>query len=154
MGGQGFGVIGEQGGLPDPEADSQFYEGVPARRLLAFAIDIALIWGLAFVIGVLTLGIGFLLFGMLVPVLDFIYRAATISNRSATWGMRFAGVELRQLSGARFDLFHAVAHTILFYVATAFVVAQLVSVILMAGAAMGRGLHDLPFGSTMINSPA
>ncbi|QIE54000.1 RDD family protein [Pikeienuella piscinae] len=142
------------GVLPDPVTDRQFYDGVPARRLLAFLIDVVLVWGIALIVGILTLGIGFFILGFVIAVVDFIYRVATISNRSATPGMRFAGIELRQRDGARFDLFHAIGHTLLFYVAISFIVVQLVSVALMAGSAMGRGLHDLPFGSTMINSPA
>lgn len=151
---QGFGAIDQHGGLPDPEADRQFYAGVPARRLVAFFIDLFLIWGLAFVVSVLTLGVGFLLFGLLLAVFDFFYRVATISNHSATWGMRAMGIELRGLDGDRFDLTQTIGHTLLFYVAMAFMVTQLISVVLMAGSSMGRGLHDLPFGSTMINSPA
>lgn len=149
----GFGWMDHPGGLPDPEADRQFYDGVPARRLFAFVIDIVLVWGITLAIGVLTLGIGFLMLGFVLAVVDFIYRVTTISNRSATWGMRLVGIELRAQNGRRFDLVQAVGHTILFYIALAFTPLQLVSVILMAGSAMGRGLHDIPFGSTMINSP-
>ena len=141
------------GGLPDPETESRFYAGVPARRLLAFLIDILAVWGVALLIGVLTLGIGLFFLGFIVAAADLIYRVSTLTNRSATWGMRFAAIELRKADGARFDLPHAVGHTLLFYLAMAFAPALLVSVILMAGSAMGRGLHDLPFGSTMINSP-
>ncbi|MEX2519739.1 MAG: RDD family protein [Paracoccaceae bacterium] len=149
----GFGWIDQPGGLPDPETDRQFYEGVPARRLFAFVIDVVLVWGITLAVGVLTLGIGFLMLGFVLAAVDFIYRVSTISNRSATWGMRLARIELRARNGRRFDLAHAAGHTIAFYIALAFTPLQLVSVILMAGSAMGRGLHDIPFGSTMINSP-
>lgn len=149
-----FGWIDAPGGLPDPETDRQFYAGVPARRLFAFLVDIVIVWGIALLIGALTLGIGLFLLGPIVAAVDFLYRVATITNNSSTWGMRLMGIELRQRNGARFDLPHAFGHTILFYIALAFAPAQLVSVFLMAGSAMGRGLHDLPFGSTMINSPA
>ena len=30
-------------GLPDPERDRQFYDGVPARRLVAWFVDVAVI---------------------------------------------------------------------------------------------------------------
>lgn len=149
-----FEWIDSPGGLPDPEADWQFYAGVPARRLFAFIIDIVIVWGFALLIGVLTLGIGFLLLGPLIAVIDFLYRVISITNNSATWGMRFVRIELRRRDGARFDAIHAFGHTVLFYCALAFAPLQLVSALLMAGSAMGRGLHDLPFGSTMINSPA
>lgn len=149
-----FGWIDSPGGLPDPEADRQFYAGVPARRLFAFIIDVVIVWGVAILIGLMTLGVGFLLLGPLVAIVDFIYRVTTITNQSATWGMRFVRIELRRNNGERFDLSHAIGHTILFYIAIAFAPLQLISIILMAGSGMGRGLHDFPFGSTMINSPA
>lgn len=141
------------GGLPDPVTDRRFYAGVPARRLFAFLIDILIVWGLALLVGLLTLGIGFLLLGFIVAAVDLIYRVSTLSNRSATWGMRFVAIELRRRDGRRFDFLHAVGHTLLFYVVVAFAPLLLVSAILMAGSALGRGLQDLPFGSTMINSP-
>lgn len=149
-----FDWIESPGGLPDPEADRQFYAGVPARRLFAFAVDFVIVWGIALLIGVLTLGIGLMLLGPILLAVDFVYRIATITNNSSTWGMRLMRIELRRKNGARFDLSHALGHTILFYFAFAFIPAQLVSILLMAGSSMGRGLHDLPFGSTMINSPA
>lgn len=142
------------GALPDPDTDRQFYAGVPARRLFAFFIDVIIVWGATIVVCLLTLGLGLLIFGFILAAVDFIYRVLSLGGgRSATWGMRMLGVEMRSFDGERFGLGEAFLHTILFYIALTFVVAQLVSVILMAGSAMGRGLHDLPLGSTMINSP-
>ena len=142
------------GGLPDPEADSQFYEGVPAKRLIAWLIDVAIVWGSAIVVSLLMLGLGFLIFGFILLVVDFLYRVTTIGNRSATWGMRVMGIELRQFSGERFNTGVGLIHTLLFYLSLIFVVVQLISVLMMAGSRFGRGLHDTPFGSTMINRPA
>lgn len=141
------------GGPPDPDTDPQFYHGVPAKRLLAFAIDVIAVWGVVIFLSLLTLGIGFLLFAPMIVIVDAIYRVATISNKSATPGMRIMGIELRDAQGERFNFVHAVAHTVMFYVATAFVIVQLVSVLLMAGSHYGRGVHDLPIGATMINRP-
>lgn len=147
-------VMERTGGLPDPDRESGFYAGVPARRMFAFFIDVVVVWGVSILIGVLTLGVGLLLFGFVLAAVDFIYRVLTLgAGRSATWGMRILGVEMRAFSGERFGLGHAFAHTLLFYVSMAFVLTQIVSIILMAGSALGRGLHDLPLGSTMINSP-
>ncbi len=143
-----------RGGLPDPETERRFYAGVPARRLFAFILDLVIVWGLALLVGLLTLGLGLLLLGFVVAATDLIYRVSTLANRSATWGMRLTAIELRRRDGDRFDLPHAIGHTLLFYVFVAIAPLLLVSAILMAGSAMGRGLHDLPFGSTMINSPA
>ena len=40
---------GTMAGLPDPERDRQFYEGVPARRLVAFFIDTVVIVAISLV---------------------------------------------------------------------------------------------------------
>lgn len=140
-------------GPPDPDIDPQFYQGVPAKRLLAFAIDVIAVWGIAILASLLTLGVGFIFFAFIVVVVDAIYRITTITNHSATFGMRIMGIELRDAQGQPFNLVHAVAHTIMFYVAAAFVIVQLISVLMMAGSHYGRGVHDLPIGSTMINRP-
>lgn len=141
------------GGLPDPDSDAQFYSGVPAKRLVAFLIDVVLVWGLAILVSLLTLGIGFFILGFLIAIIDLIYRTMTIGSKSATVGMSLMGIELRTFSGDRFTTGHALIHTLLFYAMLAFVVVQLVSVIMMGGSRYGRGLHDLIVGSTMINRP-
>ena len=141
------------GGLPDPEADAQFYNGVPAKRLVAFIIDVVLVWGAAILFSVLTLGIGFLILGFLIAVIDLIYRTLTIGSNSATFGMSLMGIELRTFNGGRFSMVHALIHTLLFYAMLAFVVVQLISVIMMGGTRYGRGLHDFILGSAMINRP-
>ena len=81
------------------------------------------------------------------------HRVMFLSSRSSTIGMRLMGIELRDGDGRRFDMSRAIGHTVLYFVAGLSVLAQLVSVIMMAGSTLGRGLHDLLFGSTMINSP-
>lgn len=146
-------VLNRGGGLPDPDNDAQFYSGVPAKRLVAFIIDVVLVWGMAILLSLLTLGIGFLILGFLIAAIDLIYRTVTIGSNSATLGMRMMGIELRTFGGDRFNTGHAFIHTLLFYAMLAFVVVQLVSVIMMGGSRYGRGLHDFIVGSTMINRP-
>lgn len=142
-----------QSGLPDPQHDAQFYAGVPGKRLFAWVIDAGLITFLWFLSGVLTLGLGWLLLPLW-PVVSFIYRVMTISGRSSTWGMRMMGIELRDGFGQRFGFGQALVHTALYTASLMFVVTQVISVILMGGTAKGQGLHDIPLGSTAINSPA
>ena len=139
--------------LPDPDADPQFYAGVPAKRLLAFVLDVIAVWGVAILVSILTLGLGFFLFAALVGLIDLFYRVLTIASRSATPGMRVVGIELRDAAGQPLTFGQALVHTLLFYIAMAFVIAQLVSVLLMAGSRFGRGLHDIPLPTTMINRP-
>ncbi|MEL7464343.1 MAG: RDD family protein [Pseudomonadota bacterium] len=145
--------IGGVGRLPNPETDPQFYDGVPSRRLIAWAIDFVGLWLLAALFVVLTLGLGLFLLGLFVVAVDFAHRVISISSGSATIGMRLMRIELRGRDGRRFHMGQAIGHTLLYYIAGMSVIAQVISVIMMSGSSLGRGLHDLPFGSTMINSP-
>ncbi len=149
---------GALSGLPDPDADRQFYAGVPARRLLAWFIDLFLILlvgvPVAVIFGLATLGFGFALFPILVASIGFLYRTATIANGSATWGMRFVGIELRRGDGSRFDFVTALLHTTLYTVCFAFVLLQLISCVAMIGTRYGQGLPDLLLGTTAIHRPA
>ena len=141
------------GGLPDPQTDPQFYAGVPARRALAWVIDFAIITTFWVIFSVLTLGLAVLLLPFW-PVVSFIYRTLTISGRSATWGMRLMGIELRDGFGQKFGFGQALVHTGLYTASLMFVVTQILSIVLMGGTARGQGLHDIPLGSTAINTPA
>ena len=144
-------------GLPDPERDRQFYEGVPLRRLFAYVID-ALLAGLLtlaalIVFALPSLGLIFFVAFLVWAAVDFCYRVLTLARGSATPGMRFMGIELRGPGGHRLDAGTAVLHTILFYLCMAFTIAQIVSIALMVGSASGRGLPDLALGTAMINRP-
>ena len=112
------------GGLPDPDHDAQFYAGVPAKRLVAFLIDVVLVWGAAILVSLLTLGIGFLIMGFLIAVIDLVYRTVSIGSRSATFGMSLMGIELRTFNGDRFTTGHALIHTLVFYAMLVFFVVQ------------------------------
>jgi uncharacterized RDD family membrane protein YckC len=100
-------------------------EGTLGRRLWAYLIDfvvIALLTGflcvVVAVLGVLTLGLGWFLFG-LIPFTAIIYNAVTISGPSqGTIGMRAAGVRvLDATTGGRVSFVAAAVHAFLFYLA-------------------------------------
>lgn len=145
-------------GLPDPIHDAQFYAGVNARRLVAFAIDFAVIAVMALLVtllfGVATLGMGFALAAPIGAVVGFLYRYGALARYSATPGMALVGVELRRRDGARFTSWDAAVHTALFTVMFMTVLPQIVSVAMMAFGKDGRGLHDALLGSALINRPA
>jgi uncharacterized RDD family membrane protein YckC len=145
-------------GLPDPEIDREFYDGVPARRLVAWFVDVLLILAmgvpLALAFGLLTLGFGFVLFPLLIAGVGFFYRTATIASGSATWGMRFVGIELRRSDGSRFDVLTALLHTALYTAAFSVIVLQMISCLSIVGTRYGQGLPDLVLRTTAINSPA
>lgn len=144
-------------GLPDPDHDPQFYRGVPARRFAAWLIDVAIILcvgvPIAVLFGVLTLGIGFLAFPLIVPAVGFAYRVWTISDRSATWGMRIMGIEFRRGDGRRFDFPTALGHVAIYTVSMMFVLVQMVSCVMMVGTRYGQGLSDIVLRTTAINRP-
>ena len=105
--------------------DPRATDGTLGRRFLAYLIDLAVIfmlWGVLWlaiaILGVLTLGLGWLLFGLL-PFTAIIYNAVTISGPAqGTIGMRLAGVRVVDAtSGGRVSFIAAAAHALLFYVA-------------------------------------
>ena len=80
---------------PSPFDDPEFYENVLVKRAIAFCIDTALIFILCFILLPFT---GFLALFVWVPffaVISFIYRVLTLSYGSATLGMLFLGIEIR-----------------------------------------------------------
>lgn len=153
-----FSTIGPMDGLPDPERDRQFYDGVPSRRLVAWFIDLVVILiigvPLAVMFGLLTLGFGFVLFPLLVAGVGFVYRTITIARESSTWGMRFVGIELRRGDGTRFDFLTALLHTALYTFAFGIILLQVASCLAMVGTRYGQGIPDLILGTTAINRPA
>lgn len=140
--------------LPDPNRQPEFYQSVTTKRFLAWLFDIAFISLLCTVAIVLTLGLGVLILALIYAVVSFVYRVVTIANSSATLGMRFMGVELRDAFGERMDTGKAVAHTAGYFVSMAFPVLQIISVIMMLTGARGQGLTDTLLGTVMINRRA
>ncbi|UUP19122.1 RDD family protein [Nitratireductor thuwali] len=135
--------------------DRRLLAGVRTRRVFAFLVDYALILllmvPLAVVVallGVLTLGIGWLLFGILFPLTALLYVAATLGGRGqATLGMRLMGIRLERLDGLRVDPVLAVVHTVLFWAANAI----LTPLVLLATLVLDRKrtLHDLLLGTVV-----
>lgn len=140
--------------LPDPDYQAEFYASVPAKRLLAWIVDSLLILLLSTAAVVLTAFVGLFVWPLLYLLVGFAYRVATIANGSATWGMRFAGIELRDGSGRRLDGGQAVLHTAVYSLSLAIPVLQVISVILMLTSARGQGLTDHMLGTVMLNRRA
>ncbi len=138
--------------------DSRAYEGVRTRRVIAFVIDYLLIGLLlipfaliVFVVGVLTLGLGWFLFGILGPAVALIYVWNTLGGRNqATIGMQMMGIRLDRLDGRPVDGMLAVVHTVLFWAAN----AVLTPLILLASLVLDRKrtLHDLMLGTVVTRS--
>ncbi len=141
-------------GLPDPDLQAEFYADIPAKRGVAWLFDTVFIIAVSFLIALLTVGIGFFIFGFILMVVGFIYRSVTIANKSATWGMRLVAIELRNHRGERLDTSTALLHTLGYTLSMSFVFPQILSIILMMTGARAQGLTDMILGTAAINRDA
>ena len=140
--------------LPDPSDQPGFYAGVPGKRFLAWVIDTVLIFLVCLLVLPFTAFTGLFFFPFLMLVVGFGYRVVTIANGSATWGMRFAAIELRNARGERFDLGEAFLHTLGYSVSVGMPLLQVISIVLMLTGARGQGLTDHVMGSVALNRRA
>jgi uncharacterized RDD family membrane protein YckC len=141
-------------GLPDPVREAAFYDGVALKRLLAWVVDMILIALASVLIVPFTAFTALFFFPFLMLVVGFLYRWATLSAGSATWGMRLFAIELREADGLRLSPQTAFLHTLGYSVSVAVAPLQLVSAILMVALGRGQGLTDLILGTAAINRPA
>ncbi len=147
----------------DPAANPELFEGALSRRLLAFFIDVVIIAVpvmaaaiFIFLFGIVTLGLGWMLFWLLSPasvVWALFYYGLTMgSPASATIGMRTMGLEIRTWYGAPVYFLLGAVHAIVYWVS----VSVLTPFILLVGLfnARRRLLHDMLVGTVLINNPA
>jgi uncharacterized RDD family membrane protein YckC len=144
----------------DPVRDADLFDGILSKRIVAFIIDAVMIVALMIpaallvgIFGLVTLGIGWLLFSPLFAIVALGYIALTLGGpRSATLGMQIAGVEMRTWSGQRMFPLLAILHAILFWVS----VSVLTPLVLLVGLFTARRqlLHDLLLGVVAVNADA
>lgn len=135
--------------------DWRVYEGVRTRRVLAFLIDYVLIALLlipfailVFLLGIITLGLGWMLFSILGPAVALLYVWRTLGGpNQATVGMNMMGIRLERLDGRPVDGLLAVVHTVLFWAGNVI----LTPLILLATLFLDRKrtLHDLLIGTVV-----
>jgi uncharacterized RDD family membrane protein YckC len=140
-------------GLPDPEMDRQFYDGVPFKRLLAWFIDFAIIMLLSAALVLLSFGIGAFFFPFLMFAVNIGYRIFTLSRNSATLGMVVTGIEIRNGSGNKLNLTESAWHTGIYTAVALSFFALIFSIIMMLVNARGQGIQDYFLGTTAINRP-
>jgi uncharacterized RDD family membrane protein YckC len=140
--------------LPDPTYDPAFYDGVLPKRLFAWVIDAALVVAVMLILSIFTAGIAFMLWVPIHAVMAFLYRWLTIRSRGATFGMRVMAIELRSNSGGHLTSGEAALHTLVFLVGATIFIVQLISMAMMIGRPLNRGLADEITGTVMINRPA
>ena len=145
----------------DPVTQPELFSGVLTKRCLAFLIDMVVIavpvvLGYLFILlfGILTLGLGWMLFWLAWPatvVWAIVYYGSTIGGpRSATIGMRVMDIELRTWYGAPCYALLGGVRAVCFWVS----VSVLTPFVLLVGLFNDRRrlLHDFLCGTVVINS--
>jgi uncharacterized RDD family membrane protein YckC len=146
----------------DPAANPELFEDVLARRLVAFAIDLAILAVpvvlaamFIFAAGVITLGFGFFLYFLLKPatiIWALAYYGFTLgSPRSATIGMRVMDLEMRTWYGAPAYFVLGAVHAIAFWFTVSFFTPFVLLVCFFNQ--RRRLLHDIMLGTVVINNP-
>jgi uncharacterized RDD family membrane protein YckC len=144
--------------ISDRLDDVRLYEGVRTRRVFAFLIDYFFVGLLMIpfavivrVLGVLTLGLGWLLFGGLFPVVALTYIWTTLGGeRQATPGMAMMGIRLERLDGRRIDGLFAIVHSVLFWAGNALLTPLVLLFTLITD--RKRALHDLLLGTVVVRA--
>lgn len=140
--------------LPCPEAQPAFYDGVLAKRAIAWFSDTILITGMTLLAGIATLTVGLFLWPLFFLAIGAAYRISTLASGSATWGMRLMGIELRGPDGGRLDGAQAALHVAGYYASWTFaIVPGLASLVAMVVTGRRQGLTDLVLGTAAINRP-
>ncbi|NOR31781.1 MAG: RDD family protein, partial [Sulfitobacter sp.] len=94
---------------------------------------------------------GLFFFPLMILVIGFFYRVATLSSGSSTWGMRLMGMELRTQNDERLDTGTALLHTLGYTVSISVMPLQLISIVLMGTTARCQGLSDMVLGTVALN---
>jgi uncharacterized RDD family membrane protein YckC len=137
--------------------EPRLLDGVRRKRIVAFLIDFAIVCSLSlvagivvFFLGIVTLGLAWLLYGGIFPVVAILYSGMTIgSPRHATLGMRAAGLVFRLDGGQAPGFAYGAAHVILFYVTVTFLTPFILLISLFNS--RKRALHDILVGATVEN---
>jgi len=138
--------------------DIRLYDGVRTRRVLAFLIDYMIVGLLLIpfailvaVFGLLTLGLGWMLYSILVPAVALAYIWNTLGGpKQATKGMQMMGIRLERLDGEPVDGMLAVVHSVLFWAGN----VLLSPLILLATLFLDRKrtVHDLLLGTVVVRA--
>ena len=145
----------------DPVLNPELFEGVLARRIVAFFIDVVIIVApvifaalFIFLFGLITLGLGWLLFWLLSPaavVWALAYYGMTFGGpASATIGMRIVDLEMRTWYGAPCYFLLGAMHGFAFW----FLISAFTPLILLVCFFNQRRrlLHDILLGTIVINN--
>ncbi len=152
------GKFADQPHAYDPVAQPQLFAGLIRKRSVAFVVDaiiILVLTALAYVavalLGIITLGLAWLLFGLVFPAVGLGYNAITIGGlNSATIGQRMMGLEVRMWYGGKVTPLIAAFHALLFWVSLVVFFPILLWALFDS---RKRCLHDILAGVVVINRP-
>ena len=146
----------------DPATQPELFEGVLARRVVAFVIDfiilavpVLLAAMFIFAFGIVTLGLGFALYWLLSPatvIWALLYFGGTLGGpNSATVGMRVMDLEMRTWYGAPAYFVLGAVHAVIYWITVSF----LTPLVLLVGLFNDRRrlLHDMLLGTVVVNNP-
>jgi uncharacterized RDD family membrane protein YckC len=145
----------------DAIANPELFDGVVARRMIAFLIDfvilavpVVFVSMFIFVIGIVTFGLGFLFYALLWPAMVIwavAYYGLTLgSPASATIGMRVMDIEMRTWYGAPAYFVLGAVHAVVFWISVSMITPLVLLVCLFNE--RRRCLHDFLVGTVVINN--
>nr|WP_256478380.1 RDD family protein [Notoacmeibacter sp. MSK16QG-6] len=132
------------------------YDEVLTRRVFAFLFDwtavvvLSLVAGiLVFFLGIVTLGLAWLLYGAIFPLVGLIYTAFTLGGPAqGTPGMRLFGLKIERLDGRALDPLWGAMHSVLFWVGNVILTPFILLVALFTG--RRQTVHDLLLGTVVV----
>jgi uncharacterized RDD family membrane protein YckC len=147
----------------DPRANPELFEGVLARRFMAFLIDLAILAVpvliaaiFIFIFGLLTLGLGWGLYAVFYPAMviwAIAYYGMTFGGpASATVGMRVMDIEMRTWYGAPAYFVLGAVHAVVYWLTVSFLTPFILLVAFFND--RRRLLHDMLVGTVVINNAA
>lgn len=147
----------------DPATQPELFEGVLARRVVAFIVDFVIISipvvlaaMFIFAFGIVTLGLAFALYWLLpsaTVIWAIVYFGVTLGGpASATLGMRVMDLEMRTWYGAPAYFVLGAVHAVAFWFTVSFFTPFVLLVAFFNE--RGRLLHDIMLGTVIINNAA
>jgi uncharacterized RDD family membrane protein YckC len=138
-----------------PTFNDRAFEGVLSRRIFAFLIDyvvmaivIAVLGAVIGVLGILTFGLAWLLYAVLVPIVVVPYVALSLGGRDqATPGMKAMDLKIVKDDGGQIDWLIATVHLILFWVFNTILTPFILLIALFTS--RKRALHDILLNTSM-----
>ncbi|MCG6857864.1 MAG: RDD family protein [Salaquimonas sp.] len=142
----------------DIRIDPRQLDGVRTRRILAFLVDYAIVFLLVVVaavvvgfLGVLTLGLAWLLYPVLGLVVALFYVGTTMGGpNQATPGMRFFSIRIERDDGSPIDGITAIVHAIIFWVSN--IMFTMLPLLISLFSPKKKLIQDILLGTVIVRS--